>query len=44
MSAPGGHAHRVVYYRLADGFPESLRQNCLRQRIVLSERSASDGD
>ena len=33
---------RVVYYRLADGFPEPLRNHCLRQLIVLSERPPAD--
>lgn len=27
---------RVVYYRLAEGFPEPLRQHCLRQLIEMS--------
>ena len=27
---------RVVYYRLAAGFPEPLRQHCLRQLIEMS--------
>lgn len=35
---------RVVYYRLADGFPEPLRQHCLRQLIVLSAAPAPDDD
>ena len=29
---------RVVYYRLSDGFPEPLRQNCLRSLVELSRR------
>ena len=33
---------RVVYYRLADGFPEPLREHCLRQLVVLSEAPAPD--
>ncbi|WP_299956474.1 helix-turn-helix transcriptional regulator [uncultured Modestobacter sp.] len=33
---------RVVYYRLADGFPEPLREHCLRQLIVLSRAPAPD--
>ena len=33
---------RVVYYRLADGFPEPLRNHCLRQLIVLSETPAPE--
>lgn len=28
---------RVVYYRLADGFPEPLREHCLRQLVALAE-------
>lgn len=31
-------AGRVVYYRLADGFPEPLREHCLRGLIGLSRR------
>lgn len=27
---------RVVYYRLAEGFPDPLRQHCLRQLVELS--------
>lgn len=27
---------RVVFYRLADGFPEPLREHCLRQLAALS--------
>lgn len=30
---------RVVYYRLADGFPDSLRQQCLRALVELSRRA-----
>lgn len=29
---------RVVYYRLADGFPEPLREHCLRRLIELSQQ------
>lgn len=29
---------RVVCYRLAEGFPEPLRQHCLRQLIELSRQ------
>jgi DNA-binding transcriptional ArsR family regulator len=33
---------RMVYYRLADGFPDPLREHCLRQLIELSRvRTAS---
>lgn len=32
----------MVYYRLADGFPEPLREHCLRQLVVLSEAPAPD--
>lgn len=35
---------RVVFYRLAEGFPEPLRQHCLRQLIVLSEAPAGHDD
>ncbi|MGK2875555.1 MAG: ArsR/SmtB family transcription factor, partial [Nocardioides sp.] len=33
---------RTVYYRLADGFPEPLRQHCLRQLIELSRAPVND--
>lgn len=33
---------RVVYYRLSDGFPEPLRQHCLRQLIEMSRAQADD--
>ena len=33
---------RVVYYRLADGFPEPLREHCLRGLIGLSRRGQDD--
>ncbi|MDP5182114.1 metalloregulator ArsR/SmtB family transcription factor [Blastococcus sp. BMG 814] len=33
---------RVVYYRLADGFPEPLREHCLHQLISLTEAPAPD--
>jgi len=29
---------RVVYYRLAEGFPEPLLEHCLRQVVALSRR------
>ncbi len=35
-------AGRVVYYRLADGFPEPLRDHCLRQLIAMSRTTAPD--
>lgn len=35
---------RVVYYRLADGFPEPLREHCLRQLVELSRRPVADAD
>lgn len=28
---------RIVYYRLADGFPEPLREHCLRRLVELSQ-------
>lgn len=31
---------RVVYYRLAEGFPEPLREHCLRQLIALAHAPA----
>lgn len=34
---------RVVYYRLAEGFPEPLREHCLRQLIDMS-RAPLDED
>lgn len=34
---------RVVYYRLAEGFPAQLRMNCLRALVELS-RGGQDGD
>ena len=34
---------RVVFYRLADGFPEPLREHCLRQLIELSRKPVDDG-
>lgn len=33
-----------VFYRLADGFPEPLREHCLRRLIVLAEASAPEDD
>lgn len=33
---------RVVYYRLADGFPEPLREHCLRQLITMSRTPVDD--
>ena len=32
-------AGRIVYYRLSDGFPEPLRQHCLRALVELSRRA-----
>ncbi len=34
---------RVVYYRLADGFPEPLREHCLRQLLELTRETDEDG-
>lgn len=31
---------RVVYYRLAEGFPEPLREHCLRRLIEMSRHAA----
>ncbi len=33
---------RAVYYRLADGFPEPLREQCLRSLVELSRRPPGD--
>lgn len=33
---------RVVYYCLSDGFPEPLRQHCLRALVDLSRRVEQD--
>ena len=33
---------RIVYYRLAEGFPEPLRQQCLRQLIEMSRAPIDD--
>jgi DNA-binding transcriptional ArsR family regulator len=35
-------AGRVIYYRLADDFPQPLREHCLRRLVDLSR--AGDGD
>ncbi len=35
---------RVVYYRLAEGFPEALRDHCLRQLVELSRAPVTDDD
>lgn len=34
---------RVVYYRLAEGFPEPLREHCLGRLVEFSKRPAEDG-
>jgi DNA-binding transcriptional ArsR family regulator len=34
---------RVVYYRLAEGFPEQLREDCLRRLVELT-RTADEED
>ena len=33
---------RVVFYRLAEGFPEPLREHCLRRLVELSRRPEVD--
>jgi DNA-binding transcriptional ArsR family regulator len=33
---------RVVYYRLADNFPEPLREHCLRRLVDLSRTATDD--
>lgn len=35
-------AGRMAFYRLADGFPEPLRQHCLRQLITMSKRTGDE--
>jgi DNA-binding transcriptional ArsR family regulator len=35
---------RVVFYRLADRFPEPLLEHCLRQLIALSRVAAEEED
>lgn len=35
---------RVVYYRLSKGFPEPLRDHCLRALVELSRTVADPGD
>ena len=35
---------RVVYYRLSHGFPEPLRDHCLRALVELSRNAAPDND
>ena len=34
-------AGRVVFYRLADGFPEPLREHCLRRLVELTRATAT---
>lgn len=33
---------RVVYYRLADGFPEPLREHCLRRLVEIARGNIED--
>ncbi len=35
---------RVVYYRLSTGFPEPLRNHCLRALVELSRHAPADDD
>ena len=35
-------AGRVVFYRLADDFPEQLLEHCLRQLVALTRRDDAD--
>jgi ArsR family transcriptional regulator, lead/cadmium/zinc/bismuth-responsive transcriptional repressor len=35
---------RVVYYRLADGFPQPLREHCLHQLVELSRVAGDEGE
>lgn len=33
---------RAVFYRLSDGFPEPLRENCLRALVLMSRQVQED--
>ncbi|MCF6508811.1 ArsR family transcriptional regulator [Blastococcus sp. MG754426] len=35
---------RVLYYRLAEGFPDPLREHCLRRLIELAQRAPEEPD
>ncbi|SDY72099.1 DNA-binding transcriptional regulator, ArsR family [Modestobacter sp. DSM 44400] len=35
---------RVIYYRLAEGFPEPLREHCLARLVELSHQSTPDDE
>jgi ArsR family transcriptional regulator, lead/cadmium/zinc/bismuth-responsive transcriptional repressor len=35
---------RVVYYRLAKGFPEPLREQCLRQLVAITRAINNDDE
>lgn len=35
---------RVVFYRLAEGFPQPLREYCLRELVELSRRTVREED
>jgi DNA-binding transcriptional ArsR family regulator len=37
-------AGRVVYYRLAAGFPQPLREHCLRQLVAITRASSDEED
>ena len=37
-------AGRVVYYRLAEGFPQQLREHCLPQLVELAQVPRADED
>ncbi len=34
-------AGRIVYYRLADGFPHQLLEHCLRQLLTIARKESS---
>jgi len=40
----GRRAGRVVFYRLADDFPEPLREHCLRRLVALTRRAEAGAD
>jgi DNA-binding transcriptional ArsR family regulator len=37
-------AGRVVYYRLAEGFPEPIREHCLRQLVAITRARLEDDE
>lgn len=37
---PARREGRVIYYRLADGFPQQLLEHCLRQLLTIAGEEA----